>query len=144
MIFKNTVIKRNEIVGYMPRYISQKDDCNCGPVAVINYWKYMGLNVSYKDVKVLGRILGTEQFPIGTHDIAMANILGGVWKTVLKLTLPAIIMIDNHFWFCPHKCNGGFIAINYCDKQTYHFISNRRMVSILKKAEVILLGDNNV
>ncbi len=102
----------------------------------------MGLNVCYKDVKVLSRILETEKFPVGTYDIAMANILGGVWKTVpiSELSLPAIIM-DDHFWFCPNKCDKGFIAINYCDRQTYHFISNRRMVSILKNSRVLLLGD---
>ena len=141
MTFKNTIIKRSEIIGYMPRYISQKDSFNCGPVAVINYWKYIGLNVSYKDVKILSRILGTEQFPIGTLDITMANIVNKTWKTVSELSLPAIVMNGNHFWFCAHKCNGGFISINYCDRQTYHFISYRRMKSILKNAKVLLLGE---
>ena len=37
MVFKNTVISRKDIVGYMQRYINQKEKCNCGTVAVINY-----------------------------------------------------------------------------------------------------------
>ena len=143
MIFKNTVISRSEIGGNMPRYISQRDRYNCGPVAVINYWKYLGLRATYQDVRVLGRILETERFPIGTYTIALANLLDKLWKTVSleKLRLPAIIQDGKHFWFCPHKCNGGFIGINYCDHKTYHIISNRRMKSILKKAEVLLLGE---
>ncbi len=146
MFFKNTVIPRNQIIGDMPRYISQRDRYNCGPVAVVNYWKYLGLNVSYKDVKVLGRILETKRSPIGTYTIALANLLGKVWKNVSleELSLPAIVLYGNHYWFCAYKRNNGFIGINYCDHETYHIISTRRMKSILKKAEVLLLGEANV
>ncbi len=143
MVFRNTVIFRENIGGYMPRYISQKDNCNCGPVAIINFWKYLELKATYKDVKVLNRILETEKSPVGTYTIALANLLGKVWKTVSleELSLPAIIQDGNHFWFCAYKCNNGFIGINYCDHKTYHIISTRRMKSILKKAEVLLLGE---
>ncbi len=143
MAFKDTVIFRSEISGKMPKYISQRDKCNCGPVAVINYWKYLGFRATYQDVKVLNRILETEKSPIGTYTIALANFLNKLWKTVSldELSLPAIFSDESHYWFCAHKCTGGFIAINYCDRQTYHFISTRRMKSILKKAEVLLLGE---
>ena len=71
----------------------------------------------------------------------MAAILGTTWEdgSLEKLRLPAIVSDGDHFWFCAHKCTGGFIGINYCDRQTYHFISTRRMKSILKKSRVILL-----
>ncbi len=145
MLFKNTQILRSQIDGNIPRYISQKDKYNCGPVAIVNYWKYIGLNVTYKDVKVLSRILGTEKFPIGTYWYAMANILGKVWKTISieELSTPAIFMDTDHFWFCSHKCNNGYLAINYSKRQTYHIISKRRMKIILKKSEVLLLGDSD-
>ena len=145
MFFKDTVLSRSDIKGNMPRYISQKDKYNCGPVAIVNYWKYLGLNASYKDVKILSKILNTETFPIGTYVSAMEAILNKVLKTVsiLKLrdNLPAIFSNDVHFWFCADKCNGWFIVINYCNRQTYHFISTRRMKSILKKFEVLLLRE---
>ncbi len=148
MIFKNTVLKRSNITGYMPRYISQKDKYNCGPVAIINYWKYLGLNVFYKDVKILSKILKTEYFPIGTYYFAMGAILGTIGKVIsiskLKNNLPAIIVDGNHYWFCAYICSGGFIVINYSGNKTYHFISTKRMKSILKKSEVFLLGENNV
>ncbi len=147
MLFKNTQILRSQIDGNIPRYISQKDKYNCGPVAIVNYWKYIGLNVTYKDVKVLSRILGTEKFPIGTYITILEKILCRSWSETnipgLKGNLPAIIMEGNHFWFCANKCSGGFIVINYRDRQTYHFISYRRMVSILKKSRVILLGNSD-
>lgn len=31
----------------MPRYVKQKDNFNCGPVAVINTLKWLGFNISY-------------------------------------------------------------------------------------------------
>ena len=33
-----------------PRYISQKDNYSCGPVAFINLMKWSGENVTYKDI----------------------------------------------------------------------------------------------
>ena len=141
MPFKNTVLDRKCINGYVPRYISQRDSYNCGPVAIVNYWKFMGLKVSYKDVKIIGRMMGTKDKPRGTFAIDMAQMVGELWDAVSLegLKLPAIILDNNHYWFCPNRCKGGFIGINYCDRETYHFISNRRMKSILKKAEVLLL-----
>ena len=138
MVFKNTVISRENVEGYMPRYISQRDKYNCGPVAVVNYWKYLGFRATYQDVKVLSKILGTEKFPIGTYITTLAAILGTTWEdgSLKKLRLPAIIQDGNHFWFCTYKCNSGFIGINYCDHETYHIISTRRMKSILKNQEL--------
>ena len=145
MIYKNTAIPRTQIRGDMPRYISQKDRYSCGPVAVINYWKSLGLKATYQDVKSLQRVLETQEYPVGTYWYAMANILGTIWERVslskFRDSLPAIVKNDNHYWFCSNACNGGFIAINYCDRQTYHFISRSRMVSTLKIAEVLLLGE---
>ena len=135
MFFPDTEIERSQLIGKIPRYLSQKDKSSCGPIAVINYWKTYGLKVGYKDLKVLRRILATTK--AGTFDDKIAGLFGKDWKSVSLLKPPAIVMEDNHYWLCSHKCTGGFIGINYCNRITYHFISNRRMKSILKRSKVL-------
>jgi len=136
-MFPNTAIDRANIKGtWIPRYIHQRDKRSCGPVAIINYWKFMGLKADYSDLRFLKKILGTNKD--GTTLTVMAAFLNRKWKKVDKIRCPAIVNDDTHFWFCPYSCTGGYITINY-GIGTYHFISNRRMKSILKTSEVLLL-----
>ncbi len=136
MFFKNTAITR---------YISQKDKYNCGPVAIINYWKYLGFNVTYQDVKILSRVLGTEKPLIGTLYSRMEEILGKSWQRISVLNPPAIVALNNHYWFCANvHGDGTYLVINYIEGQTYGLISPEKMRSILKKAQVLLLGEYDV
>jgi hypothetical protein len=135
MIFESTEINKPR---GSPKYVTQQDDHSCGPVAVINYWKYCGLNVSYRDLKILSRILRTG--PWGTYNDRMSSIFGVKWKRKRSEPVPPfIVRSDNHFWFCPCEIKGGFLAINYSDHIVYHKITKSMMINIIGVSEVLEL-----
>ncbi len=125
----------------LPKYVSQHDGYSCGPIAIINYWKYCGLDTSYKDLKVIRKILRTRSW--GTTYSRMSRIFGVKWKKkrcIKTLTFPFIVRYKNHFWFCPSKIKGGFLAINFANNQVYHRLTISKMKDVIKWGKVLELS----
>ena len=56
------------------RFIKQRDTFSCGPIAIINIYKWAGYLYSYKEVKYISKLIGTcpPHFVVG---------LTGTWST---------------------------------------------------------------
>jgi len=89
------------------RYIRQRDQFSCGPVAVINTLKFLGCNVTYKSLPLVQRLCKCKS-PDGTNpeDLEQAlSVFGISFKRKIK---PSLKDIDNHIK------NHGAILLNYC------------------------------
>jgi hypothetical protein len=145
-------IYRSSIKGIFPRYICQRDKCNCGPVTIINYWKWCGFKVGIKDLRFFSRILESGIRPRGTYEDDMERIFNQKWQKVtwkrfynhLLNVGPIIVLEDHrHYWFAPNFIefkNGvmNVLGINYVSGQTYHIIPFNEMKRVLRKSLVIL------
>lgn len=46
----------------LPRFTQQRDKCSCGPVAILNYYKWLGIRYTYKHIKKIKEDLGWPFF----------------------------------------------------------------------------------
>ena len=80
----------------MPRFIKQRDEYSCGPVAIVNALKWAGIKATYAHVKKYKRICKTEE-DMGTTLFAIHETLAAtkVFK-IVRLYNPPIKRIDEH------------------------------------------------
>ena len=139
----------NKPIAQVSRYCKQKDRYNCGPVAVLNYWKYCDFNVTYSDIKIISKLLKPTR-KTGTLVSYMERLLNNRFHKcswwALKKHLdrgPAIILEDNHYWFAHSLLDNeegktvGVLAVNR-GLFTYDCVYIDSMKKILKSGEVLL------
>lgn len=69
------------------RFIKQRDTFSCGPVAMINLYKWAGFPFTYKDVKPMQKVLGTGK-PSGVTGLC------GTFSHVIEKELENCDLID--------------------------------------------------
>lgn len=93
----------SQLLNLPVRYIKQRNPLQCGPVAVLNYWKWRGDNVTAKDLKRAAKTCGYEP-RLGTPCKNMTRVLGkrprrATWGQIKRaLAAGKIIFIEE---FCP-------------------------------------------
>jgi len=139
-------LTHSDIDGKCPRFITQRDKYSCGPVAVINYWKWVGLPARIQDLRFVKRILKSK-IQSGTANDKIAKMVGGYWEPVawtkfynyLKAHNSALITHKKHCWFVPCLLNKERVLhINY-NAMTYTSLTIKETQKIIKTAQVILL-----
>jgi hypothetical protein len=80
----------------LPRFIKQRDNYSCGPVAIVNALKWAGVRATYAHVTLYSILCETEK-DIGTQISALhkALTLTKAFK-VVRLYNPSIKRIDEH------------------------------------------------
>lgn len=148
---------RSDIRDKLPRFIRQTNKYNCAATAIINYWKFCGLNVTKADLKILSRFLRTnEEGKNGTLSNRIEGILNAEFKkckwSILKKHLikigPALILQPDHIWlaYCVIKNQETgeerVLAINlYSAAETYTDLEFEEMKRRLRYSKVILCGE---
>jgi hypothetical protein len=56
------------------RFLQQRDSYSCGPIAIINLFKWCGMRAGKKDIPLFRRMLGTN-IPFGTKQGSMSRLL---------------------------------------------------------------------
>lgn len=51
-------IGSNDVLPKKTKYIKQKDECSCGPVALLNLHKWLGQSLTYKDLSRIKQNMG--------------------------------------------------------------------------------------
>lgn len=70
------------------RYIKQRDDYSCGPVALINILKWLGRKCTYTDLAMVKRLCNCNQNGTNSHNMENAlRVLGIKGKHVSNLNL---------------------------------------------------------
>lgn len=73
----------------MPRYIRQRDTYGCGPIAMMNAFKWAGFHFSYSELKPLFYALARCGYPDGCSPRYLDQGLRGlneIWGSPLKIT----------------------------------------------------------
>jgi hypothetical protein len=136
----------------MRRYLRQRDHYSCGPVALINYHKWLGLPATGRQLKRYQRICKCRR-PNGTHPHGFSTAVGKThhfvsyqnFKKYLQCGGCAIINAKvpsgRHYFFVAgiaQRSDGkiSFLAVNYCVDETLTLISWAEMRSILRRSFV--------
>jgi hypothetical protein len=140
-------LTRQRLSGNIPRYIKQRDSYSCGPVAIVNYWKSIGLNANLSDIKIIGKIVGTDDY--GTLPDQMEKIIGERFRSVkwgefnrhLRSSRTAILDHVGHFFFIPCLLAnrgkvGHVLVINNSD--TYSTFTIKQMKWLLPRSQTLL------
>jgi hypothetical protein len=147
------ILTRQRLNGNIPRYIKQRDKFRCGPVAVINYWKAIGLGATYYDIKSLSKILKTES--VGTFQDNLERIIGvkfrqgkwGEFKRHLLKSKTVILSYGDHYYFIPcflmkdNKINHVLVVNDGC---TYSTITIKKVKSLLSRSEMLLCPEKRL
>ncbi len=125
----------------MTRFIKQKDGFRCGPVAIINALKWHGEPATYKDIKVVSKILKCKRS--GTHTDNVDRVVKKLFnvsrdKPLLKdlnshLDNEGAILIQFRW---PNTKTSHYTLITKRKGQCYHFINlyNDQTHSVIKKS----------
>jgi len=126
------------------RYINlQPHATTCGPIAVMNLLKDLGMKISYKKYIELFYTLGCGKRDMGTspHDLAnMLKLFGIKYKYSIKNNVRDVerklksgkVLIMSYRWYENGKSSGHFIFV---DKQTKNYINgyNLRLNKVVTK-----------
>lgn len=88
------------------RYVSQRDSYSCGPIAIINTLKFLGINITYKALPYI-RMLCNCKINYGTDEEDIENVLKMFGIRFKGIHHPTLKEIDKHI-----EC-GGAILLNY-------------------------------
>lgn len=89
----------------MPRYVKQKDDSSCGPIAVINTLKWLGFNISYRWLDDVRDICKWTRD--GTSDLDLEKALKYFKVKKKRRIQPSLEDIDKHI------DSGGAVILSY-------------------------------
>jgi len=89
------------------RYIRQRDQFSCGPVAIINTLKFLGCNITYKDLPLVQNLCKCKS-PDGTNPENLEKALSMLGICFERKIKPSLKDIDGHI-----KSRGA-ILLNYC------------------------------
>jgi hypothetical protein len=104
----------------MPRYIKQRDATSCGPVALINVLKWMGMSVSYSFIDIARHMCNWDR-ENGTYRSGMFSALQKFQINFYPVYNPTTSQIDEHI------DNKGIVVIDdrehysLCIGHTKHF-----------------------
>ena len=132
----------------MIRYLRQRDNYNCGPVAIINALKFFGERATQKDISRIAKIVNCKS-PHGTSPKNMNKGINKIFKCE-KMEDPTMRDIDQillngnpvilnyliqengerwgHYIFIPRRETDGFIIINENKNRTVDLV-NRTTIS---------------
>jgi len=92
----------------MIRYVKQRDETSCGPVAIINIFKWMGCKVSYDFIQVTRDLCEHEPGQYGgTTNLNQERALRLVGIKKKRRIKPSIKEIDSHL------DSGGIVLLGY-------------------------------
>ena len=123
----------------MTRYLRQKDEFHCGPVAIINAMKWVGINASARShLNQLSKECGTDKY--GTYPQRFGRVLSKYvrahyWerpftpglKNHLSFGRAFVLghsfvrnddIVESHYTLCIGRDSGGYIMVN--DVHTYN------------------------
>ena len=128
------------------KYVKQRDQYTCGPVALLNLDKWRGLSPTYKDLPRYKRLCKTDS--TGTQPRQFEKVVG---KRGRKLSYSQIkkhpgAFILNTKWpedgghyflvlgWATDGTHFGWLCVNYLEGQTYVLISPATMKWLLKRS----------
>lgn len=79
------------------RYVKQKDEYNCGPIAIVNVLKWAGLPLTYGSMHIFNHLMGTS-IRKGTRRLEMSKTLK-LFKQIINFrhkNEPSVEDIRNH------------------------------------------------
>ena len=88
------------------RYIKQRDQYRCGPVAVINTLKFLGVSITYKSLPIIQELCKCAN-PHGTDRYDFENALKKLGVKFERRVRPTLKDIDRHI------NKGGAILMDY-------------------------------
>ncbi len=115
-----------------PRYTKQRDKFRCGPIAILNALRWVGVSIPYKELLPSLERLCECVAPDGTRHAAFDRTLREVGKdifTVRRVHHPSLAQIEEHLR------EGGHIILNY--RWTHAGMDRRHFESLV---EVSLSG----
>lgn len=146
---KSFNVSRKQLKGLGPiRYLKQLDAYCCGPIALLNCWKWHGHRVTLKrDFKRAAKHCRYVR-PVGTYRNNITKALNkqsrkATWNQVKRALLDdksIIVSTDHgdsgHIWFVPHILVGSkqVVAVNFNYGHTYTVLSYQMVVSLLEKS----------
>lgn len=122
------------------RYMKQRDNYSCGPVAIMNVLKWAGLKFSYGEkIDYISKLCKCKA-PGGSYhnhfDKALRNVTDGLLK-IQKIKRPKLAQIEEHLK------TGGVVIINYAwkkiDKKGRHYA----LIADINKSELSMLLIND-
>jgi hypothetical protein len=136
----------------MTRFLAQRDEYSCGPIAIINALKWLGYAFTGADLPKLRRWCQTDKY-LGTPTKSMTATLAklGIKSTLkYRITFSELNMYlkqgkcviigsygfgknkdDGHWYFVPEKSGDGFRVINL-EVQNNTVISKEELKRVLK------------
>jgi len=81
------------------RYIKQRDETSCGPIAIINILKWLGCNITYKYLDTARTLCGWESgntAASGTTDRGLRFALNTLKIYAIHRNSPNLKLLDNH------------------------------------------------
>ncbi|MFA5024119.1 MAG: C39 family peptidase [Patescibacteria group bacterium] len=98
------------------RYVKQRDEYSCGPIAILNAMKWLGKPVTYKDLARLKDICCCRS-PNGTWPKVISVVLKILKIKYLYKAKPSIKEIDKHL-----DDGGSILLVHYYNITRGHYV----------------------
>lgn len=150
---KSFNVHRPQLTGLTIRYLKQRDPYCCGPVALLNYWKWYGHRVTFKGHFKLAAERCRYIKPNGTYRNCLSKAVSKRQRKATWLQVKRALLADKsiivstaypeggHIWFisnllvdCKHV-----VAINYNYRHTYSVLPYQAVVALLRNSVVWFL-----